>query len=85
MTWLTRMADAAKDEPAKAAPKNGRVKGNTLVAGAGLGVVAAFVWNILIPAHPMPGEVAAALPAVLGPVFRWLAGWLPEPHQVGAA
>lgn len=52
-----------------------------MVAGAGLGVVAAFFWGIAVPAHPMPGEVAAALPAVLGPVFRWIAGWLPEPPQ----
>ena len=72
-------AHAATAEPA--APKNGRVRGNTLVAGASLGVVAAFFWNIFVPAHPMPGEVAAALPAVLGPVFRWLAGWLPEPEH----
>ncbi len=73
------MADAVKDEPTQ--PRNGRIKGNTLVAGASLGVVVAFAWGILVPAHPMPGEVAAALPAVLGPVFRWLAGWLPEPHH----
>jgi len=80
---MNDMADTATDKPA--VPKNGRIQGNTLVAGASLGVVAAFAWNILVPSHPMPGEVAAALPAVLGPVFRWIAGWLPEPHHAPAA
>ena len=80
------MADAVKNKPTTpkgepAKPRNGRIKGNTLVAGASLGVFASFFWDILVPAHPMPGEVAAALPAVLGPMFRWLAGWLPEPHH----
>ena len=65
-------------EPKK--PK-GRIKANTTLTGAGLGVVFAFGWNILVPEHEMPGEVAAALPAVLGPVFRWLAAWLPDPGE----
>ncbi len=64
---------------AEPTPKNGRIKASKTLAGAGLGVVGAFAWGILVPEHPMPAEVAAALPAVLGPVFAWLAGWMPQP------
>lgn len=38
-------------------------------ASVGSGVLVAWAWNALVPQVPMPAEVAAAIGAVLAPLF----------------
>lgn len=66
------------DSPASPAK---RIVGNPTVAGAGMGVVIAWVWNIYQPDAQMPAEVAAGIAPMIGHVIRWAVAWLPEPSK----
>ena len=57
-----------------------RVKGQ-IAAGAAFAVVIAWGWNEAFPEALMPGEVGAALGAIVGPVVAYLVSWLPMPGE----
>ena len=48
---------------------------------AGAGVIVAFLWNIILPNHQMPAEVAASLGGLLGPVIAYAVSWVPRPEN----
>lgn len=57
-------AQASSPSGRSAAPSRKVTAGG--VGGVGLGVVIAWVWNMMMPANPMPPEVAAAVAPLLG-------------------
>ena len=41
-----------------------------VTGGVGGGVVLVWLWSILVPEHPMPLEVAAAIGGIIGPLIN---------------
>lgn len=56
-----------------------KVTGNA-VAGGSMAAVLVFIWDIFVPNHPMPAEVAAAGAPALGAIIAWAVSWAPKPE-----
>lgn len=54
-----------------------RIKAQSELAGNGLGVVVAFIWNGYALGPQMGPEVAIPVAVLLGRVARYLLHWLP--------
>ena len=63
---MTDLAAQMRPSPAErsVAPSKKVTAGG--IGGAGLGLVIAWAWNMMMPDSPMPPEVAAAIAPLLG-------------------
>lgn len=52
--------------------------GVTASSSSGAGAVVAWLWNVFLPEHQMPPEVAAAVGGLLAPIIAYFVSWFPR-------
>ena len=55
------------------------------IAGTGGTVTIVWFWNLAVPAHPMPAEVAAAIVPMIGGVIAWCINKATAPKEKASA
>ena len=58
---------------------------NSGIAGTGGTVAIVWFWNLSVPAHPMPAEVAAAIVPMIGGVIAWIINKATAPKEKASA